>query len=184
MAPNPRRLDAKLQELYDRIPEIPDCKGLCSDSCGPIRPTTSIREVDRMERAAGHPLRPDMGPAKLMGRGICESQMCSFLTDEGRCSVYDLRPMICRLWGASEDLKCPYGCVPEGGWLTADEGMALLVEALVIGGTTREQDEMANDRVLALLRDPDARKKLLAAPRQWTLGGRRKSRPTKPVIER
>src|SRR2546429_6087610 len=38
----------------------------------------------------------------------------------GRCTVYEVRPMICRLWGMVEGMQCPHGCVPEGGHLTED----------------------------------------------------------------
>jgi Fe-S-cluster containining protein len=39
---------------------------------------------------------------------------CPMLKD-GRCSVYDIRPAICRLFGAAADkmLECPKGCRPE-----------------------------------------------------------------------
>lgn len=50
---------------------------------------------------------------------------CPFL-ENGRCTIYSERPAICRLWGASEALRCPYGCKPEEGWLTAHEGYIYL----------------------------------------------------------
>lgn len=176
MAPNPRRIDARLQALYDRIPPIPACQGLCSDSCGPIRPSVSVREVERMERAAGQPLEPGMDAAVAAARGLCRSNDCSMLTEDRRCGVYDLRPMVCRLWGSVENLKCPYGCVPEGGWLPADEGLALLVESIEIGGAAPGQRDIANDDVRALFEDPLARQRLLRGSTELhmrpTLAGR------------
>jgi Fe-S-cluster containining protein len=45
---------------------------------------------------------------------------CSLLVDE-RCTHYEIRPSICRLWGLVKDtLECPFGCVPER-WLTNEE---------------------------------------------------------------
>lgn len=80
---------------------------------------------------------------------------CPALQD-GQCSVYDVRPMICRVWGASEDLVCPYGCRPEPGRrrLTSAETLALLDAARTAG--TPEQPKTAEEyeRILA---DPRAR---------------------------
>jgi hypothetical protein len=41
--------------------------------------------------------------------------------------VYDARPLICRLWGVSENLQCPYGCVPER-MLTLEEAQDFMQE--------------------------------------------------------
>jgi hypothetical protein len=30
----------------------------------------------------------------------------------GRCSIYANRPYICRIWGAHEKMRCPFGCKP------------------------------------------------------------------------
>ena len=40
-----------------------------------------------------------------------ERAICTHLID-GKCSVYEKRPFICRLYGASELLKCEH-CTPE-----------------------------------------------------------------------
>lgn len=141
----------RLQALYAQVPDIPACRGLCSDSCGPIALTTAIHEVERIERVSSRELSCGAGAS------------CSMLTADRRCSVYEDRPMICRLWGAVENMKCPYGCVPEGGWLGADEGLALLVEALEEGGLQPWQRDIARDEVKALFNDPQVRKKLLMA---------------------
>jgi Fe-S-cluster containining protein len=47
---------------------------------------------------------------------------CPALVD-GRCSVYDVRPLICRLYASAEGLRCPHGCQPVSGMLSdADAG--------------------------------------------------------------
>ncbi|TMD08275.1 MAG: hypothetical protein E6J01_03825 [Chloroflexi bacterium] len=56
------------------------------------------------------------------------SLQCPLLTPSGTCSVYDIRPMICRVWGLTKSMACPFGCVPER-WLTEDEAHALLAKA-------------------------------------------------------
>ena len=117
--PNHRRQDRELDALYARLPEI-KCQGYCHDSCGPI--DMSIRERARIvERAR-----------KSITCGAYAS--CSMLTEDRRCSVYDIRPLICRLWGVVKSMRCPYGCVPEGGWLSDEDGVRMIVEADRIGG--------------------------------------------------
>jgi Fe-S-cluster containining protein len=124
----PRRsdVDAQLQALYDQVPAIPDCDGSCWISCGPIE--MADRERQRL-RDAGYKITPSE-QARLQA----DTYWCEALTGDRRCAVYELRPMICRTWGAVEGMKCPRGCVPEGGFLTDDQGWQLLAEADRVGG--------------------------------------------------
>ena len=41
-----------------------------------------------------------------------EAIQCQFL-ENGKCSIYERRPFMCRLYGTVEDLRCPYGKRPE-----------------------------------------------------------------------
>lgn len=86
-----------LTELYARIPAIA-CKGLCHGSCGPVPATR--KEVEQIERASVHPW------------GTVAGGTCSMLS-AGRCTVYESRPLLCRLWGVVESMPCLWGCVPE-----------------------------------------------------------------------
>lgn len=125
--PRPRHeVDEALQELYDEIPDIPGCKGLCWMSCGPIE--MSQRERQRIREAG---VRITDGE---LARRMTEEYWCEALGPDGRCAIYELRPLVCRTWGAVEGLRCPWGCVPEGGWLSDDEGRRLLVESMNVGG--------------------------------------------------
>jgi Fe-S-cluster containining protein len=125
------QMDAQMRELYDRIPAIPDCDGRCWTSCGPIG--MSDRERQRI-RQAGYKITPYRQAMRRVDTYRCEA------LDEGhRCAVYDLRPMVCRLWGAVEGLPCVYGCRPEGGYLTDAEGYWLISEAQRIGGGEHAQ---------------------------------------------
>jgi hypothetical protein len=59
--------------------------------------------------------------------------------------------MICRLWGSTETMRCPFGCRPSRE-LTEAEGYALLERSRQVGGT---EDAPAIDAYLAeLARDP------------------------------
>ncbi len=60
-------------------------------------------------RAATHPA----------GQRIWTQDMqlnCPYITQDGvgRCAIYSERPILCRLFGATEEesLKCPHGCKP------------------------------------------------------------------------
>lgn len=145
LAPNPRRLDAQMDELYAQLPPLA-CKGLCHDSCGPIE--MSVRERQRIEQRAGRKVTCGTGAS------------CSMLTSDRRCSVYDIRPMICRIWGMVRKMRCPYGCVPEGGFMDDADAMLLLGKAMKLGGfegATTQQKRMAEEMLRALEADPDTR---------------------------
>jgi hypothetical protein len=172
MAPNPRRQDAKLQALYEQIPRI-DCQGLCHDSCGPIE--TSIRERTRIEQESG----------KQLTCGVKAS--CTMLDKDRRCSVYAIRPMICRLWGVVESMPCPYGCKPER-YLSDAESYRLIAEADLVGGDPGNRAERLTQRLLdEVMGSPnfDQRAKDIARKVQTrpSLAGRSSSLPA-TVIER
>lgn len=120
------QVDAALKAIYDRIPEIPDCDGRCWTSCGAI--DMSDRERQRI-RQAGYRITP-----VNLARAMEETFYCEALTSDRRCAVYTMRPLVCRLWGAAEGLRCPYGCVPAGGYLKDDDAYRMIVEAARVGG--------------------------------------------------
>lgn len=123
--PNPRIVDERLAELYERVPKMLDCRGKCADSCGPIE--MSVRERVKIERESGRKVE-----------AICGS--CSMLTPMGRCSQYELRPMLCRLFGTAKSMECVHGCRPER-WLSEEECGELLVQSLLIGGAPARWSE-------------------------------------------
>jgi hypothetical protein len=104
---------------WDRIPAM-HCKGLCAESCGPIEASTEERAL-LVERGVN---LPSVGQA-MTAFFMDGDYTCPALKDE-RCSVYDVRPTICRLWGAVEGMPCPHGCLPDGGRLPDAIGTALL----------------------------------------------------------
>ena len=133
--PNHRRQDRELDALYATLPRL-DCQGLCSESCGPI--ALSLRERARIVERARKPIEID------------DRATCSMLTGDGRCEVYEIRPMICRLWGLVKRMPCPYGCRPEGGLMSDEQGAHLLREAERIGGADPAQLERLVDELLSL----------------------------------
>jgi Fe-S-cluster containining protein len=106
-----RQLDA----LYAEMPAL-ECQGKCAEACGPIAMTRV--EWERIT---------DRGPVGSLAADLT----CPLLVDE-RCSVYDVRPTICRLWGMVESMPCEWGCKPTR-MLTNDEGRVFLERVGVIG---------------------------------------------------
>jgi len=88
-------LSRKFKKLYAQIPEF-ECKPGCSDCCGPV-PWAKWEWL----RTPVH---------KLVTNGKIN---CPYAVD-GRCEVYDYRPLTCRMFGAGEHkfLECPHGCGP------------------------------------------------------------------------
>lgn len=103
------KLGLTLEAVYDNIPSI-DCKGLCHDNC-----TIVSMESEEYKKLA---ISSGKVPA------VNEEGMCDYLVKE-RCSVYDNRPTICRLYGVAEGLRCSHGCQPDR-LLTRDEAHDIL----------------------------------------------------------
>ena len=103
----------RLRRVYRQIPAM-ECKGLCQGACGPIAMTAT--EAKRIEDATGRALKM-----------VRDDKRCGYLGEDGKCEVYAQRPLICRLWGADETLRCPHGCRPKK-LLTREQGHALFQE--------------------------------------------------------
>lgn len=59
--------------------------------------------------------------------------MCDKLTHDKRCSIYEDRPAICRIYGLTRALKCPHGCIPSE-WMEDDEILRLFIDLDAIEG--------------------------------------------------
>lgn len=117
---------SELEELYARIPDVP-CRGLCARFCGPIMcgsgEAARLPGPHRLLRSPTGALVAELPHVEKRKRGRVE-QRCAHLRN-GRCTVYELRPAICRIWGTVEALRCPHGCEPER-WLTSEEAAEIL----------------------------------------------------------
>ena len=102
----------ELDRAYASLPRL-ECKRVCQKSCGII--VFSGEERRRIEQRIGTTIP------------TYNEWTCPLLDIRGDCSVHDIRPMICRLWGLTKSMACPFGCVPER-WLTEDEAQALLAK--------------------------------------------------------
>lgn len=134
---SPAQAKAQLDALYAELPGI-DCQRKCESSCGPI--LMSYVEWQRIIKKLGYaPVAPKPNP--LDPRTL----NCPMLQG-GLCSVYSIRPIICRLWGIVETMPCPWGCKPERT-LTAREGYVFIQRAAIIGAESAEA-QRAQEAVL------------------------------------
>jgi Fe-S-cluster containining protein len=125
-----QRRDA-LDAIYAELPAI-ECRGQCHDSCCNIDMTGTERQ-----RIA------DAG-VSIPRRTIHDTpRPCPALTILNRCAVYEVRPLICRLWGLTRVMRCSYGCVPEGGYLPERTALELIARAHAAAG---EHDRAAEIR--------------------------------------
>ena len=117
-----RRTADRIDAAHARIPD-PGCKGLCFESCHSVAMTPA--EQKRIYTAAA--IRPPLVYADL-------DTPCAALGADGRCRVYRVRPTVCRLYGAVEEIPCPHGCTPPGGPMPPGEGHRVLAEVRRAGG--------------------------------------------------
>ena len=101
-----------LQAIYAEIPPV-NCQRKCQEACGPILMSNAEMVIIQ---CVGQLPKPD--PRTLT---------CSKLRF-GSCSIYGMRPLICRLWASAEGMECPWGCKPEK-YLTRNQAGLLLARA-------------------------------------------------------
>ncbi len=119
-AKTPEAAREALEQVYAQLPEM-QCQGLCADSCCSMALT--VVEQRNIREQTGKTL-----PLAHAG------SFCPALTMLKQCSVYEVRPAICRLWGMVPAMRCNYGCRPVGGFLTDKDAYELLAKVCEIGG--------------------------------------------------
>lgn len=126
-----------INDLLRRLASL-QCKGKCQESCGPLAISHEENE-DIYEYCETKGIEYwNLTSVKNLREGI-KSLMtgkdvyCPFLNDGGKCSIYPVRPMICRLWGMTSEsmflrvfMLCPHGCSFKGDPLTQEEANFLL----------------------------------------------------------
>lgn len=118
-----RNQNSREQALLDLYAELPrmQCQGLCADSCASMGMTVLEQRVIRVRTGRSLPLAH-------------AGSLCPALTMLRQCSIYEVRPTICRLWGMVPAMRCNYGCTPEGGWLTDAQAYEFLARVAELGG--------------------------------------------------
>jgi Fe-S-cluster containining protein len=121
-SPRDQKAAAALDALYAELPSI-QCRGKCAEACGSI--VTTDLEARRAHQAAHR--KPKTIPL------ADDHQRCVYLSDTGRCTVYAVRPFVCRLYGLVKLLSCPWGCVPDR-WVTTRDALAIALRIEQIAG--------------------------------------------------
>lgn len=101
-----------LETIYARVPAL-DCQKKCQEFCGPIAMTEL--EAERIKK-------------RFKSLPVANKNMVCSKLKGGVCSIYELRPLICRLWGTVPAMRCPWGCKPKT-FMSNEAGKALLREA-------------------------------------------------------
>lgn len=103
-------MNSKLARAYAKVPQIA-CKGLCHESCGIIPLIGKERELANRV-APEHVEKLGIKGADLVIYDDEKRGCCPFLAEK-RCSIYEERPFMCRVWGVVDGMPCPHGCQPE-----------------------------------------------------------------------
>jgi uncharacterized protein len=126
----PKEERRALEKLYAEIPTF-ECITGCHSCCGPV---TGSREELRRAPKINNPAYAVQ--LVLDGEEIWNHNCltCPYVTDAG-CGIYEDRPMLCRLFGASDEprMRCPHGRKPEKP-LTVEQTQRLFDRYLKIGG--------------------------------------------------
>jgi Fe-S-cluster containining protein len=100
---------AELEEIYSGIPEVA-CVDGCGECCGLI--SMSRLEEDRIRRFLEErhlDIQFSNDPLDVTYlKAVYGDNRCYFLDERQMCLVYPVRPIICRLYGAAENMRCPY----------------------------------------------------------------------------
>lgn len=107
-----------LEKIYSELPKL-QCLGKCQSGCGPIPMAPAEEAVFRSHQK----LIPN--PELMLKSGQLD---CPHLGLLGQCNVYDIRPLICRIYGLVKKMACQYGCKPEY-WLTDEQAYSLINRA-------------------------------------------------------
>ncbi len=92
----------KLAEIYRQIPSS-TCPPNCGECCGPVYPSQEeIRNIKAWLARKG---------LAFKDFSVIGSELnCPYLSPENNhCEIYEVRPFMCRHYGACEPLICP-GC--------------------------------------------------------------------------
>lgn len=106
----------QLDALYQELPTL-DCQGKCQESCGLVY----------MSRVEWERIKVKLGWVPKNHKGLT----CPMLR-RGKCRVYEIRPMLCRLWGIADAMPCLWGCKPSRT-LDGTEGREMLTRAAEYG---------------------------------------------------
>ena len=91
-----------IDDLYQLIPPF-QCKEGCTECCKRFGiPSRTPIEDERIKKFLA---------AQGLSPGIAVGTRCPYVTETG-CSIYPVRPLICRIYGTSPNYRCIMGLSP------------------------------------------------------------------------
>lgn len=126
----------KLVEIYSQIPSS-RCPPTCGRCCGPVFP--SLAEIRNIKDWC-----------QQHNRGYKEfildiDKSCPYLGENKECTIYLVRPFLCRMCGVAEDLPCPIGKLTPSKVLNHNQSSALYSQIYLHG---KEKSRVKNHKQL------------------------------------
>lgn len=85
-----------------------ECRKNCGLCCGPVPIKTEIYEKHK-DKAADHHLTDIGGHViALKHHNGAPTAECAFLGEDKKCLIYEDRPALCRIFGCTDALPCPF----------------------------------------------------------------------------
>ena len=132
---NTQRL-AKIEDLLKDLPKFTCVEG-CDICCGPVSGTRLewqriLKVSGRKEKEIQNEAKKSV--AKYEETGQSAHLKCPLLKPGGGCSVYEVRPATCRLFGVVEHelMTCPVAGVAEGK-ISNEKSLQILAEIEKLG---------------------------------------------------
>ena len=103
----PKVLDQKIHQLHDEVFACTDCLE-CANCCTTTGPMFTDKDISRIAKHLR--LKPSEFTEKYLRIDedkdyVLQSVPCTFLGDDNRCSIYDVRPKACREFPHTDRVK-------------------------------------------------------------------------------
>jgi len=124
-------MEAKLKSVYSQIPQS-ECSAHCGECCGILFP--SLAELRNIKDWCREHNREYKDFKMTVGLD------CPYLGKEKECTIYPVRPFLCRILGVSKDLPCPLGKCKSSKLLNHSQSSALYT-AIYLKGKEKPRTE-------------------------------------------
>jgi len=103
----PKVLDQKIHQLHDEVFAYTDCLE-CANCCTTTGPMFTDKDISRIAKYLR--IKPSEFTEKYLridedNDYVLQSVPCTFLGDDNRCSIYDVRPKACREFPHTDRVK-------------------------------------------------------------------------------
>ena len=104
---NPKKLDQYIHPIHDEVFSCTDCLK-CANCCKTTSPIFSDRDISRIAKHLR--TKPSVLTDKYLKLDedkeyVLKKTPCTFLGDDNRCSIYDVRPKACREYPHTDRVK-------------------------------------------------------------------------------